>query len=131
MSPPEVLLVDDDPEICQFLAMLLELEGFRPVTVTRAVEALEVAARGTTAAALVDVAMPELDGLELCRRLRAAGLRAPILVVSARPGQELLQRAIAAGADEFIRKPFENAELIARIRYWIAVRASAAGHPAG
>lgn len=124
MAVPRVLLVDDDPEICQFVAMLLELEGFAPISATRADEALALAAREPPAAVLLDVAMPDVDGLELCRRLRAGGLTAPILVVSARPGQELLRRAAQAGADEFIRKPFDNAELVDRIRHWIATRAA-------
>ena len=123
MTVPHVLLVDDDPEICQFLAMLLELEGFAPVSASRADEALALAARDPPAAVLLDVAMPDVDGLELCRRLRAGGFTAPILVVSARPGQELLRRAAQAGADEFIRKPFDNAELVERLRHWITVRA--------
>jgi DNA-binding response OmpR family regulator len=122
MAVPQVLLVDDDPEICQFLAVLLELEGFAPVSATRAEEALALVARQQPAAVLVDVAMPDVDGLELCRLLRAGGLAAPILVVSARPGQELLRRSAQAGADEFIRKPFDNAELVERLRYWIALR---------
>ncbi len=119
MAAPEVLLVDDDPEICEFVSMLLGLEGFQPIVVTRAREALAVAQRVRPAAVLVDVAMPELDGLDLCRQLRARGVVAPILVVSARPGQALLQRAAEAGADEFIRKPFDNAELVARLRHWL------------
>ncbi|HEX9289803.1 MAG TPA: response regulator [Anaeromyxobacteraceae bacterium] len=129
MAGPPVLLVDDDPEICQFLAMLLELEGFTPVSASRADEALAIARRDAPAAVLVDVAMPDVDGLELCRRLRAGGLSAPILVVSARPGQELLRRAAEAGADEFIRKPFENAELVEKLRGWIARRPRSDGQP--
>jgi DNA-binding response OmpR family regulator len=124
MAPPRVLLVDDDPEICQFLAMLLELEGFTPVSATRAEDALAAVAADPPAAVLLDVAMPDVDGLELCRRLRAEGFAAPILVLSARPGQELPNRATDAGADEFIRKPFENADLVARLRHWIALRPS-------
>jgi DNA-binding response OmpR family regulator len=122
MPGPLVLLVDDDPEICQFLGMLLDLEGFTPLAVTSAAEALAAAERASPAAVLVDVAMPEMDGLEVCRRLRGRGLTAPILVVSARPGQALLQRAADAGADEFIRKPFDNAELVARLQHWIGRR---------
>jgi DNA-binding response OmpR family regulator len=122
MSLPAVLLVDDDPEICAFLGMLLELEGFAPRAVTRAEDALERARREHPAAVLVDVAMPDVDGLELCRRLRAGGYEGAILVVSARPGGELVQRAAEAGADEFIRKPFDNAELVSRLRAWIAHR---------
>jgi DNA-binding response OmpR family regulator len=122
-----VLLVDDDPEICRFLAMLLELEGFEPVSATRAEDALALVAEDAPAAVLVDVAMPDVDGLELCRRLRARGIEAPILVVSARPGQELHRRALEAGADEFIRKPFDNSDLLARLRQLIAARAAGSG----
>ena len=118
----QVLLVDDDPEICQFVSLLLELEGFTPIVATRASDALSIALGDRPAAILVDVAMPDVDGFELCRRLRAGGVDAAILVVSARPGQGLLRRAVDAGADEFIRKPFDNAELIARLRHWIAAR---------
>ncbi len=130
MAGPQVLLVDDDQEICDFLSMLLELEGFSPVAVTRAAEAFERATQAPPAALLVDVAMPDVDGFELCRRLRAAGVACPILVVSARPGQVLHQRATEAGADEFIRKPFDNAELLARLRHWIAVRGATFGSAA-
>ncbi len=122
---PRVLLVDDDPEICQFLATLLELEGMEPVVAADAEAALRATAGAS--AILVDVAMPRVDGLELCRRMRAAGVRAPILVVSARPGADLPRKASEAGADDFVRKPFENADLVARIRRWIAARPAAPG----
>lgn len=113
-----VLLVDDDPEICDFLATLLELEGMAPQVAGGAEEALR-AAPGS-AAALIDVAMPDVDGLTLCRKLREAGFRAPILLASARPGADLPQLAAAAGADGFVRKPFDNADLVARLRRHIA-----------
>ncbi len=120
MGQARVLLIDDDAEICQFLAMLLEIEGMTPVVATRAEDALAELERGEPiAAVLVDVAMPGVDGLELCRRLRARGLAAPILMVSARPGPDLPQLAAQAGADAFLRKPFENAELVERLRAWI------------
>ena len=113
--PPRVLLVDDDAEICTFLATLLELEGMAPVVATSGDEAL--AALPGAAAALVDVAMPGVDGLELCRRMRRAGFAGPILVVSARPGPDLPRRATEAGASDFVRKPFENAELVQLLRH--------------
>jgi len=119
---PRVLLVDDDPEICDFLATLLELEGMLPEVASGAAEALR-AAPGS-AAALIDVAMPDVDGLTLCRRLREAGYRAPILLASARPGPELPHQAAAAGADGFVRKPFDNADLMARLRQHIAAAAT-------
>jgi DNA-binding response OmpR family regulator len=121
MSAPRVLLVDDDQAICTFLATLLELEGMEPVVARRADEAL--AALEGTAAVLLDVAMPGMDGLELCRRMRASGYVGPILMVSARPGTELPRRSIEAGANEFLRKPFENADLLARLRHHLGLAA--------
>jgi DNA-binding response OmpR family regulator len=109
-----ILLVDDDAEICQFLATLLELEGLATSVALTAEAAL--AGLAASDAVLLDVAMPGLDGLELCRRMRAAGYLHPILIVSARPGPDLPRKAQAAGANGFIRKPFDNTELVARIR---------------
>lgn len=113
-APPAILLVDDDAEICQFLATLLELEGFVPRIATRADEAMGLL--DGTAAILIDLAMPDVDGFELCRRVRASGFTKPIVIVSARPGADLPTKAVAAGADEFVRKPFDNADLVARVR---------------
>ncbi len=117
---PRVLLVDDDAEICEFLATLLEIEGMASAIAGNAEEAL--LATSGAAAVLVDVAMPGVDGLELCRRMRASGVTAPILVVSARPGPDLPRKASEAGADDFVRKPFDNADLVERIRRAIAAR---------
>jgi DNA-binding response OmpR family regulator len=111
---PNILLVDDDAEICQFLVTLLELEGMRAQVAHTAAEAL--GGLGQADAVLLDVAMPGLDGLDLCRRMRACGYTHPILVVSARPGPDLPRRAAEAGANGFVRKPFDNAELVGRIR---------------
>jgi DNA-binding response OmpR family regulator len=116
MAGKRVLLVDDDPEICRFLAMLLEIEGYQPLVATGAEEALALCGQEQPAAILVDVAMPDVDGLELCTLFRRRGVACPILVVSARPGHDLTRKAIEAGADEFIRKPFDNAELLSRLR---------------
>lgn len=116
-APPRVLLVDDDPEICDFLATLLELEGLAPQVACDAAEALRLAPGA--AAALIDVAMPDVDGLTLCRRLREAGFTAPILLASARPGADLPRQASEAGADGFVRKPFDNLDLVARLRQQI------------
>jgi two-component system response regulator MprA len=126
---PRVLLVDDDPEIGEFLATLLDLEGLEPVVALGAAQALALAPG--VQAAVIDVAMPDVDGLTLCRQLRAAGFDEPILVVSARPGAELARLAAEAGADEFLRKPFDNAELIARLHAWIAGGRRGSAAPAG
>jgi CheY-like chemotaxis protein len=115
----KVLVVDDDPEIVTFLATLLELEGIESQVATSAAAALAMLDRGgPPQLVLLDIAMPDRDGLDLCRALKKDPRTrdVPVFVVSARPGRDVVERALAAGAEEFIRKPFENHELIARIR---------------
>jgi CheY-like chemotaxis protein len=113
-----VLVVDDDPEIVTFLATLLELEGIESQVATSAAAAQALLDRGLPSLVLLDIAMPDRDGLDLCRALKKDPRTrdVPVFVVSARPGKDVVERALAAGAEEFIRKPFENQELIARIR---------------
>jgi CheY-like chemotaxis protein len=113
-----VLVVDDDPEIVTFLATLLELEGIDSTVATSAAAALEKLEHGVPNLVLLDIAMPDRDGLDLCRALKKDPRTrdVPVFVVSARPGKDVVERALAAGAEDFIRKPFENHELIARIR---------------
>ena len=113
-----VLVVDDEPEIVTFLATLLELEGIESQVATSAAAALSMLDRGLPNLVLLDIAMPDRDGLDLCRALKKDPRTrdVPVFVVSARPGKDVVERALAAGAEEFIRKPFENHELISRIR---------------
>jgi CheY-like chemotaxis protein len=113
-----VLVVDDDAEIVTFLATLLELEGIESTVATSAAAALEKLDHVLPNLVLLDIAMPDRDGLDLCRALKKDPRTrdVPVFVVSARPGKDVVERALAAGAEEFIRKPFENQELIARIR---------------
>ena len=118
-GPPSKLpVVDDDPEIVTFLSTLLELEGIESCVATSAAAALEQLQQGPPDLVLLDIAMPDRDGIDLCKELKSDPRTAevPVFVVSARPGKDVVERALAAGAEEFIRKPFENAELISRIR---------------
>jgi CheY-like chemotaxis protein len=125
--PSKVLVVDDDPEIVTFLSTLLELEGIESSVATSAAAALEQLQQGPPDLVLLDIAMPDRDGIDLCKELKSDPRTAevPVFVVSARPGKDVVERALAAGAEEFIRKPFENAELISRIRERTRLRASA------
>lgn len=113
-----VLVVDDDPEILTFLSTLLELEGIEATLATSADAAERHLDSTVPNLVLLDVAMPDRDGIELCRALKKdpRTRQVPVFVVSARPGKDVVERALAAGAEEFIRKPFENQELIQRIR---------------
>ncbi len=112
------LVVDDDQEVLDFLEVLLSVEGISTLRAEGAEEALRHLSAGGIGLALVDIAMPGVDGLELCRRIKAApathGL--PVVVLSARPGQVAESEAMAAGADHFLHKPFDNDELVKLVR---------------
>jgi len=113
-----VLVVDDDPEILNFLSILLELEGIEAKLATSAAQADRLLEKeGAAKLILLDIAMPDRDGLDFCRALKRDARTAaiPVFVLSARPGRDVIDRALAAGAAQFIRKPFDNAELVARI----------------
>jgi DNA-binding response OmpR family regulator len=126
LDPPRVLIVDDDTEIVTFLATLLALEGIEPIVATSAAAALRLLGDGRAPPdlLLLDIAMPDRDGLDLCRTLKkdAALQHIPVFVVSARPGKDVVDRSLAAGAELFIRKPFENGELIAHILERVRLR---------
>ena len=111
-----VLLADDDRAIRESLERALELEGYEVTAVADGVQALGVARRLNHDLVVLDVMMPSVDGLGVCRVLRADGVRTPILMLTARV--ELTDRVagLDAGADDYLAKPFELDELLARIR---------------
>ncbi|MFD7155606.1 response regulator transcription factor [Kribbella sp. NPDC059898] len=111
-----VLVVDDDAAVCRSLVVALARDGYEVHTADGGGEALRQTARLPVDAIVLDVAMPEPNGLEVCRRLRSRGDRTPILMLSAR---ELVDDRVAgldAGADDYLTKPFALTELRARIR---------------
>ena len=112
-----ILIVDDDPAITTLLKLSFELEGHVVVTASSGAEALEIARRIHPAAMVVDVMMPEMDGLELIRRLRANDTTAdiPIVCCSAKALSQDVQAGFDAGADDYVAKPFEPFELIERV----------------
>ncbi|WP_427892862.1 response regulator transcription factor [Kribbella sp. GL6] len=116
MSRVRVLVVDDDAAVCRSLVVALARDGYEVHTADGGGEALRQTARLAVDAIVLDVAMPEPNGLEVCRRLRSRGDRTPILMLSAR---ELVDDRVAgldAGADDYLTKPFALTELRARIR---------------
>ena len=111
-----VLVADDDRAIRESLERALELEGYEVTTVADGVQALTAARRLQHDVIVLDVMMPSVDGLGVCRVLRADGVRTPILMLTARV--ELTDRVagLDAGADDYLAKPFELDELLARLR---------------
>jgi two-component system response regulator MprA len=114
--PNRVLVVDDDRAIRESLVRALELEGYDVVAVVDGVEALTRARRDAFDALVVDVMMPGVDGLAVCRVLRAEGDRTPVLMLTARVETPDRVAGLDAGADDYLPKPFELDELFARLR---------------
>jgi two-component system, OmpR family, response regulator MprA len=114
--PHRVLIVDDDRAIRESLARALELEGYEVDVVVDGVAALAKTRRETFDALVVDVMMPGVDGLGVCRVLRADGDRTPVLMLTARVETPDRVAGLDAGADDYLPKPFELDELLARLR---------------
>ncbi|MGH3491640.1 MAG: response regulator transcription factor [Sciscionella sp.] len=118
-----VLLAEDDPAIAEPLSRALHREGYVAQTVADGQRALEVASGGGIDLLVLDLGLPELDGLEVCRRLRAAGCGVPVLMLTARADEVDFVVGLDAGADDYVAKPFRLAELMARIRALLRRRA--------
>jgi two-component system response regulator MprA len=112
----QILVVDDDEEIRTSLRRGLVLEGFEVSLATDGVDALRVATDHFPDLVILDIMMPGLDGLEVCRRLRAADGALPIIMLTARDAVHDRVVGLETGADDYVVKPFAFAELVARIR---------------
>jgi two-component system, OmpR family, response regulator MprA len=121
-----VLVADDDPDVREAVETALELEGHRVMTASDGLAALKRLGQTEFDAVVLDVLMPNLDGFEVCRRLRAAGNRTPILILTARDSEEDTIRGLDLGADDYLVKPFGLGELLARVRALLRRT-----HPAG
>jgi len=110
-----VLLVEDDPSIREVTALGLEQAGFRVTTAADGRDGLARFRDGRFALVVLDVMLPELDGLEVCREIRRES-RVPVLMLSARGDTVDVVVGLELGADDYVTKPFELAELVARMR---------------
>jgi two-component system, OmpR family, KDP operon response regulator KdpE len=122
--PPRVLVADDELQILRALRVVLRDAGFEVVAAQSAAEALDRAAVRPPQAAIVDLVLPDGDGVEVTRRLREWS-EMPILVLSAIGEEEQKVRALEAGADDYVTKPFGARELVARLQ--AALRRAAGG----
>jgi two-component system, OmpR family, response regulator MprA len=112
---PRVLVVEDDADIAGALRRSLRLEGYDVRLAEDGVSALEESTLFEPDAVVLDLALPRLDGVEVCRRLRDTG-DVPILMVTARDGLDDRIEGLDSGADDYLVKPFERQELLARLR---------------
>jgi two-component system KDP operon response regulator KdpE len=112
---PRILVVDDEPQIVRALKVVLREAGFAALAAETASQALDLAAVHPPEAAIIDLVLPDLDGIELTRRLREWS-EMPILVLSAVGEEDQKVKALEAGADDYITKPFGTRELVARLQ---------------
>ncbi len=111
-----VLVVDDEPAVRRALERALRLDSYEVALAADGEEALDALARAPADAVILDIAMPRLDGLEVCRRMRRAGDHTPILMLTARDAIDDRVQGLDVGADDYLVKPFALRELQARLR---------------
>ncbi len=111
-----ILIAEDDGDIASALSRGLSADSYYPLIAHDAVDALDIVARTPCDAAIVDMMLGNDRGTDLVRRLRATGMDGPILILSALSGVEDRTEGLESGADDYIAKPFEYAELLARLR---------------
>jgi len=111
-----LLIVEDDATIADFVKTGLVEAGFAVDVASEGSQGLELATRGGYDAAIVDVMLPQIDGLTLIDRMRARGVRTPVLILSARRTVDDRVRGLQAGGDDYLTKPFAFAELLARVQ---------------
>jgi len=111
-----VLLAEDDPSISEPLARALRREGYEVGVSADGPGALEAARGGGHDLIVLDIGLPELDGLEVCRLIRSEGQSVPVLILTARADEVDTVIGLDAGADDYVTKPFRLAELLARVR---------------
>ena len=111
-----ILIIEDDTATAEFVAGAFKQVGYATMLVTDGETGLAAALHGPYDAAVVDIMLPQLDGLEVIRRVRAAGRTLPIIVLSARGSVDAKIRGLEAGGDDYLAKPFSVAELVARVQ---------------
>src|SRR3954453_19955990 len=115
-SPLRVLVVDDEPTLADLLTMALRYEGWDVRSASKGVTAVRAVRKFRPDAVLLDVMLPDIDGLEVLRRLRTDASDVPVLFLTARDAVEDRIAGLPAGGDDYVTKPFSLEEVVARLR---------------
>jgi DNA-binding response OmpR family regulator len=126
-----VLLVEDDDRISEPLLRVLRAEGFEVEHVAAGLDAVDAVAAGRTDLVLLDLTLPDIDGLDVCRKVRGSHPHLPIIMLTARAEEMDVIVGLNAGADDYVAKPFRLAELVARIRARLRVAEQAQSSAGG
>ena len=124
-SDPRVLVVDDEENVAFLISSALRLAGYETLVATTGIQCVEDVGRFAPDVIVLDVMLPDIDGFEVLRRIRTGGSQAPVLFVTARGATTDRVRGLTSGGDDYIVKPFELEELVARVQ--VAVRRSGGG----
>lgn len=124
-AEPRVLVVDDEENVAFLISSALRLSGYETLVATTGIRAVEDVGRFAPHVIVLDVMLPDIDGFEVLRRIRSGGSQAPVLFVTARGATTDRVRGLTSGGDDYIVKPFELEELVARVQ--VAVRRSGVG----
>lgn len=109
-------MVEDDPQVRSMVVRTLRYEGFEVVAAPDVASAMAAVRASPPDAVLLDLLLPDGDGVDLCRKLRAGGMRFPILMLTARDAEDDRVDGLDSGADDYVVKPFSTGELVARVR---------------
>src|SRR5687767_3551086 len=116
MTAAQLLLVDDEDNLRSMLQAALRHNGFEVATASTGRDALAAMATSRPDVVVLDVMLPDLDGFDVCRRLRADGVHTPVLFLTARDATEDKVRGLTLGGDDYLVKPFSLDELVARVQ---------------
>ena len=126
MTPARLLIVDDDPDLRQFLSMELAVEGHLCEQAASGQEALAQIRSAAWDLVLLDWTLPDFSGVEVCRRLRQAGIKTPVLMLTARKEEPDRIQGLSLGADDYLTKPFSPLALLREVDGIAASRPSRA-----
>ncbi|MER5647233.1 response regulator transcription factor [Streptosporangium sp. NPDC002524] len=130
MNERTILVVEDDPNIRDIVEVALRFHGFGVTGVATGGEALDAVEGGPPALIVLDVMLPDIDGFEVCRRIRTAGLHTPVIFLTARDTSTDTVRGLTLGGDDYVTKPFSVEALVARVRA-VLRRTAVSDDPAG
>lgn len=111
-----ILVIEDEPDMLMGLKDNLEFEGYRVITAQTAREALSAVAKHSPDLIVLDIMLPDMDGFDVCKEIRARGVSAPIIMLTAKSGELDKILGLELGADDYVTKPFSVRELLARIK---------------
>ncbi|MEX2303414.1 MAG: response regulator transcription factor [Bryobacterales bacterium] len=125
----KILIVQDDEPMLRGLALSLAAEGYRPLQSALGEEAIVLAESEAVDLLILEVTLPDISGLDVCRRLRERGNEVPIIMLSAKSDETDVVVALEVGANDYVTKPFRMREFIARVRVQLRQRAKSQGDP--